>query len=497
MCAAEVLHERRDAESGQPSVEESRPRQATIFQNVKAEANFLRFPLFALHTKNLKTLDGIECRGKLNRKGQPQSYLLRITRNTASLYPGPLARKIHFALLNIATEHGFPIQNPITWTWRDLCRRMNISYGGQTTVRQLKRAIRSIHGIVIHTEQAIVSRPAGEPLPALERGYHLYSDYAFVHDPQADGQAADANAVWFADWFLNNLNSLHSAPLDYSLWQSLERRSPIASRLYEYLLLSFHAGSPVLRINYPYLAQLLPVYPEPYLSQARKKMQPALDQLREANILADASWNQSKDGILQLHFLPGSVLDSPIRGLMNGIPAKDAPDDSLLVRELRSTRSPEWFLVAGFYRSWTGQAFSKPAENELRLAKELIDKYGNTKLQDAMPLLLKTLKEKWPEAKRFAAIEHYIPEAIDHLERQKRRSENASEDQRRQVEERKGAGEANLKQAALKPLWDSLAATEREEIRSRVLKNQPKGLSKHPDIIDRFCLNELGRLQGM
>src|SRR5438445_5951803 len=80
---------------------------------VKAEANLLRFPLFALSTKGLKTLDGIECRGTVRRGGTAHTFSLRVSRNTASLYPGPLARRVHFALLGIATERGLPLTNPV------------------------------------------------------------------------------------------------------------------------------------------------------------------------------------------------------------------------------------------------------------------------------------------------------------------------------------------------------------------------------------------------
>src|SRR2546430_2647076 len=81
----------------------------------------------------------------------------------------------------------------------------------------------------------LFARRSGVPLPSVERGYHLYEDYAFVNDPAGEGRATDANAVWLADWYLGNLNALFSAPLDYGLWQRLDGRSPIASRLYEYL----------------------------------------------------------------------------------------------------------------------------------------------------------------------------------------------------------------------------------------------------------------------
>ena len=107
---------------------------------MKAEANLLRLPLFALHTKHLKALDGIECRGRVVRDGEAYQYVLRATRNTSTYYPGPLARAAHLAFLSIISEHGLPFENPVTWSWRDLCRRMGVVYGGKI-VGELKQAI--------------------------------------------------------------------------------------------------------------------------------------------------------------------------------------------------------------------------------------------------------------------------------------------------------------------------------------------------------------------
>ena len=41
-------------------------------------------PLFALHTKGLRTLDGIECRGKLTRDGVGHEFIYRATRNNST-----------------------------------------------------------------------------------------------------------------------------------------------------------------------------------------------------------------------------------------------------------------------------------------------------------------------------------------------------------------------------------------------------------------------------
>src|ERR1700681_3642071 len=50
-----------------------------------------------------------------------------------------------------------------------------------------------------------------------------------LNDTLPDGSIADRNYVWFTDWYLANLNSFYTAPIDYHLWRALNERSPIRS----------------------------------------------------------------------------------------------------------------------------------------------------------------------------------------------------------------------------------------------------------------------------
>ena len=70
----------------------------------------VRLPLFALQTKGLKTLDGIECSGTLTRNSETHQFTFVAARSTLTPYPGPLARRAHLAILSIATEAEFPIE---------------------------------------------------------------------------------------------------------------------------------------------------------------------------------------------------------------------------------------------------------------------------------------------------------------------------------------------------------------------------------------------------
>lgn len=492
MCPVELsTADKVGDEVARPSPEAENDRTP---QFIRTEVNFLRFPLFALHTKGLRTLDGIECHGRLSRAGQTHEYSLRISRNTASLYPGPLARKLHFALLSLAGERGWPLANPITWSWRDLCRRMDIAYGGGTTVRQLKEAIRSTHGIVIHSKEALFSRVEQRPLPATERGHHLYADFVFVNEERPDGTTADLNAVWFADWYLNNLNSRYVAPLDHRLWQSLDHKSSIASRLYEFLFFNFGSQTPLVRINYPNLAQLLPVNAERYASDARRQLDGPLRLLADAGIIGQVDWRSGKNDVLQLALERGSRLAAPV---LDAAPAgKSEFDGPLQVREIRTTRPPEWFLAAEFYRLWNGNQFARPGAKDLALATDLIGKLGQTPARALLPRLVRRLREKWPDAKTFAAAGPYWGEIIAEQEKDARRNERQASERRaadsdRELLERRQAARDEVQQA-WGPVWEELAEPEREEIRAAVTVCWPH-LRRVPVLFDRKCLEELAR----
>ena len=114
---------------------------------VRAETNFLRFPFFALSTKNIHKIDFREVTGtrkiKTEKGESTVDFTYRVSRNTDHVFPGQLSRKIHFALLSIMAKQGPDPINPIQFTWRQLAREMGVSYGGGKMIREMKQSIRS------------------------------------------------------------------------------------------------------------------------------------------------------------------------------------------------------------------------------------------------------------------------------------------------------------------------------------------------------------------
>lgn len=467
-----------------------------IPQIVKTEANLLRLPLFALHTKRLKTLDGIECRGRIVRDGQTHQFVFRATRNTATMYPGPLARSAHLAFLSVATESGVPIQNPITWKWRDLCRRMGVVYGGQM-VTHLKQSITATAALLIHSEHALYSKPTASPIQTSQDALHLYDRVLFCGSQLPDGTRAEANCLWLSDWYLQNLNALFTAPLDYGLWRSLDEHSSIASRLYEFLLLNFYSTVPSLRINYETLAQFLPVKPERYLSDAKKQMEPALELLVNAGVIASAEWRPGKNALALLVLHRGRLLPLSTSRDRSAMPfAATEAGDEIRMKELRSLRPPGWHIVTQFYKLWSGADDYRPTAKELEQASNIIEKYGSTRAAALIPLGIERLKRDWPGAKTFSALARYLPDvARDQEKRDRRRTLEKEQAAAEQADEERRIAARHALEERWRPTWESLNTEEQEEIRSAVLARS-RFAAKTPSLLDRLCLLELARQGG-
>lgn len=486
------------AEAPQSQVPEQRTAvhrtsQPTI---IAAEANLLRLPLFALQTKGLRSLEGFESQGRLTRNGQSRNFYFRTARSTATLYPGPLSRSAHLAFLSLITERGLPIQNPITWTWRELCRRMETSPSGRG-VQHLKRAIESTAGLTIFSRDAVYSKPAGASLQT-RAATHLYESVVFVNEPLPDGQMADTNYLWFSPWYLENLNSLFTAPLDHELWRYLDKKSTIASRLYEFLLINFFSGTPQLRIHYPRLAQFLPIRPERYLSDAQRQLEPALGLLRETRLTGRVRWQKRAEDLALLEFDRGNRLQQESR--QRQIRPDEAPelDSQFSVTEIR--QDPDAELINSFYRLWRGETQPLPQQrpSEILLARQLLSQHGRSRVKAMLPLVVDRLREKWPDAKTFLAIESYLPQVLADFDvRELQRARRQKRLREQQQEARLSVELASKRkqfEARWLPVWNELPAQEQESLRKQIESSNPM-FRLTPGILLSRCLEALAQRQ--
>jgi hypothetical protein len=441
---------------------------------LRAEANLLRVPVFALAVKGSATLDGFEYRLVRRRGERTVEGVIRTERDDKTAYPGPLSRRVHMALLSLVAERGFPFENPVTWTWRALCRRMGLPNSGRR-VAELKAAVRATWGLKIFGLSALDGRTR-------ESWRRLYAECAFLNEPAADGTASDANRVWLAPWYLQSLNALHSAPVDYELWKRLERTGPLASRLYEYLLPSFYTHER-LEFAYDRLAAAMPVVAEARRSHAVRQFAPALAALQAEGLLADAGWDAMKgNGRPKLILARGPRL-APRVSAQPGASAAVSPEVVPSIPDVDPDAPAR--LATEFYRLLGKDV--RPLRSDLAVARELIAMHGAREAVARLPDAVRRLKARFRNAETMGALMRYFEESAREAERS--RQDQARLDRQaadRAAERSRQDGEDSRRRA----IWAACPEAQRQAIRAEVLRDHPS-LARFPALVTAACLQRL------
>ena len=133
------------------------------------------------------------------------------------------------------------------------------------------------------------------------------------------------------------------------------------------------------------------------------------------------------------------------------------------------------------------------------VARELIERHGRTKLHGLLPLVVKRLKDDWPDAKTFSAIARYLPEVNAEHERkqaaiQREKERNLQEQMSRRRQERSRDEQRKLV-AQWRPAWEALSGDDRQRIEETVRTKWPY-VARLPGMFERYCIMELAQRPG-
>ena len=70
-------------------------KDPSLAHYIKAEVNFLRYPFFALTTRDLRKIDTIEYREQREESGERQEIFWQVSRNVLTTIPGPFDKRVH------------------------------------------------------------------------------------------------------------------------------------------------------------------------------------------------------------------------------------------------------------------------------------------------------------------------------------------------------------------------------------------------------------------
>ncbi len=448
------------AQEGRPTDAEGRGHSAAI-------------PIFALAVKGSASLDGIEFRYTRRRGDQAVEVAIRTERDPALPYPGPLARRIHMAFLSLVAEQGFPFENPLGWRWRELCRRMGLPNSGRRD-GELKRAIRATWGLKIFGLERLDGR-------VRESWRRLYAECEFQNDARTDGSVVDANRLWLAPWYLESLNALHAAPVDYDLWKQLERIGPLASRLYEYLIPSFFKRE-ALELAYDRLASAMPVVSESRRSHAIRQFAPALEILQAEGIIARAAWDAMKGTGRPKLILARAAVGSPSAGCWGSRGRKRAGGGE---------RSGAGVPRRGRVLPAAGQAGPPGAGGPVRRPRP--DRACRSRAcAPAHARGRARLKVRFRNAETMGALVRYFDEILAEDERRREAEGRKARDEARREADEARQAEEERRMAAI---WAGLDEPARAAIRAAVLAEQPM-LRRIPRLLESVCIDRAARTPG-
>ncbi len=267
---------------------------------IAGEVNLSRLPFFASSTKGLKKKIKIEYR-HVERVGERDVEILwKVSANAEYGYPGPLSEAVHMAIMQIVTEQGFPIQNPITFTIYDICKRLELKPSGRT-YRQAKDAIRATRLAGVEIRRSFTTKD--QRRISFEEIQNLYSRVIFYGDEHLEtGEPIEYSAVWLADFYINSLNSGYFRPLDFDYFKQIRRASYAGPKLYNYLGYRFSTScfkhnNEYTKVDYDQLSIIADVKRQPNKSLAMQKLAKAHQVLLETDFLdRDPVWQIEKQG---------------------------------------------------------------------------------------------------------------------------------------------------------------------------------------------------------
>ena len=273
----------------------SKPASKTQLENlqpaqyVRAEVNFLRYPFFALTTRDLQKVEKIEYTEERSENGEKRRVFWRVSKNVVHGFPGPFDKRVRRAVEEILDNHPRPIPQLVrVGSTYHLCQLIGFAPSGKIK-RMVKHALQRIAATTIDQDNAFYDKARRIWLPKTEGTFHLF-DVFFKGQLLPNGESADTIYLLLSPLYVRSLNAFYVKPLDYAYLRSL--RTPLTQRLYEVYGLRFRGlrDSLYARYDYEELCQTLPITPQKRFDNAKKILEPHHRKLKATGFLTKYEW---------------------------------------------------------------------------------------------------------------------------------------------------------------------------------------------------------------
>ena len=410
---------------------------------INSEVNLLVFPFFVLERKN-KRLE-TEYRETVNRENKRIEIIWNVSANPKYGYPGPFDREVHKVIEQILSEilkEKGKVENPISFSIYELCKRMGISFKGGGNFEKVKQSLEKIRATTIKSEGSLYYK---KDKKWLSKVFGLYDGVVFRGDQLEGNIIAETNLLYLSDIYLQNLNSFYIKPIDYTYQKSLE--SKIASRLYEILGVKFYGlrnkRGAFICYRYSKLCKLLPIKAHKYLSLAKQQLDPGNEELKNTGFISRFEWSEKGKKDWLIYYWPGERAKKEMKnGQVNQLNFKKdnylAAANDIEEKQKESEYNNDLInkLIDLNVSKITAARLVKKYNNET--IKEWVRAIEYTNAENKAAYLVKAIKENW----QFP--EEYLKEKENIAEIEEDRKVKNTHEKKRE-EESKRTQEENLK----------------------------------------------------
>ena len=436
-----------------------------LLKTIKSEVNLLELPFFELFTKGLRKKTEIEYRAIKNRENQIKEIVWNVSANSKYGYPGPFDREVHKAIEQIISEilrEKGKIENPISFSLYDLCKRMGIKGGGN--YQQIKKALERIQATVIKSENAFYHKGNKKWISSV---FCLYDAVIFRGEQLEDGSIAEINLLFLSDIYLQSLNSHNTKLINYTYWRSL--KSKIASRLYEILGVKFYGirNKKGCDITYKYstLCQLLPLTLYRYISDAKRQLNSGNDELKDTGFISKYEWieNGNKDWLIS--YWPGERAKEEMKRAT--LFSSNQEEDLLLgpKPEVKKISEEQINLIDKLVKINVSEVTAEKLikNNDQGLIEKWIKVINYSNADDKAAYIVKAIRENWQFPEEYLRKIREQKQEEEEGKTEYTKMKNKEEEDKKRKDEIKKIGK----------IFNSLSPLQQEEIRKETEKRLP------------------------
>jgi hypothetical protein len=264
---------------------------------IASELNLARLPYFTSSITQAKKRDSLSYKRVIQDGDETLEILWKVTADVEYGYPGPFAEAVHAAILDIVTEEGLPFENPVSFSYYNLCERLEIKPSGPN-IDEIWKALYAIRTTNIVVKNSFVDKK-GRRRSFYPDPVNLYERViGYGETIPETGERAGVTRVWLADFYLESLNSGNIRPIDFEYFKHLHKRSYVATKLYKHLGYrfagTFKHGNSYAKVDYDDLVCIGDIKRRRYLSRIKQQLNRAHEALEDTSFIKKIDWEQEK-----------------------------------------------------------------------------------------------------------------------------------------------------------------------------------------------------------